>query len=168
MTAAATPLTELTVPAPLGPPPSHPYEAATVWSLLTLGGSIIAAGLSTMLRTMPDSGRIVWGRSLGALVAGILGSRLAAALYPQIWNWCTDPLLLVALSVGLGLVGYAASYPLVNTIDKISPRLVKSWLRSLLMRYLVEGRRKEGDDDPPEPSPPPPAAGTGTGTTPLP
>ncbi len=117
----------------LTPPPSpHPYEAAGIWTVYTLAGSVLAAGLSTLLKSTPDKGRLLAGRSLGAIVGGVFGSRVTTLWYPQVWNWCSDPLLLVALSLVLGLFGYAVSYYAVNMVDKAAPYLLRRWIRASL------------------------------------
>ncbi len=136
----------------------HPYEAVGTWTAYTLGGAVLAAGLSTLLKKEPDRGRLLLGRSLGSLVGGVLGSRLAAVMYPSIWNWCYDPLLLVAMAIGFGLLGYATSYPVVNLMDRLGPRLLRGWLRSIL------GAKDLGDDD----NPSPPTTPAKSVTTPTP
>jgi len=130
----------------LPPPPHHPYEAVGIWTVYTMAGSVLAAGLSTLLKNKPDKGRLLAGRSLGSIVVGVVGSRTATVWYPQIWSWCYDPLLLVALSLALGLIGYAVSYPAINLLDRLAPRLLRRWIRSSLDEETVKEMEKDSSN----------------------
>jgi hypothetical protein len=142
--------TGTTVITPIIPHP-HPYEAAGIWTVYTLAGSVLAAGLSTLLKSTPDKGRLLAGRSLGAIVGGVFGSRITAVWYPQVWNWCFDPLLLVALSLVLGLFGYAVSYYAINLVDKAAPYLLRRWIRTSLDEETANELIKDKPKDKPEP-----------------
>lgn len=128
-------------------PTPHPYEAAGIWTVYTLAGSVLAAGLSTLLKSTPDKGRLLAGRSLGAIVGGVIGSRITAVWYPQVWNWCYDPLLLVGLSLVLGLFGYAVSYYAINLVDKAAPYLLRRWMRTSLDEETVNELTKDKPKD---------------------
>jgi len=116
---------------------------AATWAVYTLGGSALAAGATYCLKTQMDKGRLLVGRSMGAFMMGIFGSRLAALYYPQITELANDPILLVLLGIAFGAVGYAVAYPVINLLDRISP--------SLARKFFKRAGFEDPGDEPPQP-----------------
>ncbi len=105
------------------------HAAAGTWAVYTLGGAALAAGATYCLKAEMDKGRILVGRSLGAFIVGVFGSRLASYHHPKIMEWSADPILLVMIGIAFGLFGYAVAHPVINLIDKLSPMLVRRFFK---------------------------------------
>lgn len=79
--------------------------------LLPLIGSLLVTGGTIMLNPLPETRRIVIGRSIFALFAGVLMPQLMAGLHPWLTNIAIKPALLVLVGGLISGLAYVLSKP---------------------------------------------------------
>lgn len=94
------------------------------WAILTLAGAIMVSAMAWMLNDLQESKRHVFGRAIGAMLGGVIGSRIYWHFSEWARDYLQDPLLMVGAGAFFGFIGYMLAKAIVKGTDRRANRIV--------------------------------------------
>lgn len=108
------------------------------WSLLTFAGSVLAAGGAFCFNTSHEVRKIVIGRCLFTIVAGVIGSRLMSIMHPWVTELLGDPFLKIGAGFLFGLAAYLLSWPFVARAYQRAPLVARKQVEAIEERFVAK------------------------------
>lgn len=99
-------------------PPEDIY--ALQWLLLPLIGSLLASVAAFLLNPYPEARKVVFGRSIVGIFAGVTVPTLISMFHPALANLASHPVLKLASGFGCCLLVYILARPFVTSFYKRS------------------------------------------------
>lgn len=134
-------------------------DSALMWSLMPISGALIASGLAYAFNPVTENRKIILGRLILALLAGVGFPRFTLYWHPEIreWNIFQDPIMVVMFGSCSGLIGYISAPSFMKKMFNIVPGMVDEAVDSQVKKFASTVARetvdqmkktdKDGDSD---------------------
>jgi Na+/phosphate symporter len=103
--------------------------------LLPLIGAVLSSGGLIMLNPTPETRRIVIGRSIFALLAGVMVPQILGMIYPPLASVAVKPAVLVLAGAVFATVAYVLSKPFTRELYARADRVAKAQVAKLEANY---------------------------------
>lgn len=113
--------------------------------LLPLLGAVLSSGGVIMLNPKPETRRIVIGRSIFALLAGVLAPQIVALVHPSLASVAVKPAVLVLLGALFAVLGYVLSKPFCKHLYARAEGIAQRGVDELEERLLPPRPEKPKD-----------------------
>lgn len=105
------------------------------WLLLPLIGSLLAAGGVILFNPRPEHRKIVFGRSIFAVVFGTAVPKLTSLMHPWLQHFYVEPAAILLSGFVVAMVVFVLSKPFVQKFYARSDRMADEGLDNLEARF---------------------------------
>jgi hypothetical protein len=123
------------------------------WLLLPLLGSMLAAGGAILLNPRPEHRKIVFGRSVFAVVFGTTVPKLTSLLHPWLQSYYVEPAAILLSGFIIAVTVYVLSKSFVQKFYDRADRIAEERLNKLEERFGTTAKPAQPsvskDDTPP-------------------